>query len=394
MAILGAVIVAVLAAGVGIALSASAKPTGPASASAGQHGARQHGASQHKARTAGKAGHAAALTVASTTPGQHAQQVDGASPVQVDFSAPLADGSPMPTVSPAIPGTWKRLAGSAAVEFVPAQGFAQSTFVQVRIPGGPAGIRGKNGALLAASQVVYFHTGGYSAERLPQLLAELGYLPLTWTGTPGQSPPSLGDAAAQLAAAYAPPSGTFSWQPGYPAELQTFWDGGSTTGLIVHGAVMAFEADHNMTMDGDAGPQVWTALLAAADAGQTNQHGYTYAIASQQDPETLTVYHNGQVVLHTLANTGIPAAPTTVGTAPVYLRYQSQIMKGTNPDGTKYADQVYWVAYFRAGEAVHYFSRGSYGFRQSLGCVELPYAQAKFAWPYLTYGSLVTVTPL
>ena len=98
-------------------------------------------------------------------------------------------------------------------------------------------------------------------------------------------------------------------------------------------------------------------------------------------------------MLRTLANTGIQAAPTTLGTAPVYLRYYFQIMKGKNPDGTKYADPVYYVSYFRAGEAVHYFNRGSYGWPQSLGCVELPLSDAKKAYPYLTYGSLVTVAP-
>ena len=41
---------------------------------------------------------------------------------------------------------------------------------------------------------------------------------------------------------------------------------------------------------------------------------------------------------------------------------------------------------------MHQFSRWSYGSYQSLGCVELPWAAAKKAWPYLTYGSLVTVT--
>ncbi|HUC60219.1 MAG TPA: L,D-transpeptidase, partial [Streptosporangiaceae bacterium] len=82
-----------------------------------------------------------------------------------------------------------------------------------------------------------------------------------------------------------------------------------------------------------------------------------------------------------------------VGTNPVYIRYQSQIMKGTNPDGSQYADQVYWVSYFHAGEAVHYFPRYSYGSQQSLGCVELPYNEAKWLWPYMHYGTLVTVTP-
>jgi hypothetical protein len=68
-------------------------------------------------------------------------------------------------------------------------------------------------------------------------------------------------------------------------------------------------------------------------------------------------------------------------------------MKGLNPDGTKYADPVWYVSYFSSGEAVHYFPRGSYGFPQSLGCVELPWDSAAKAWPYLTYGSLVTVDP-
>ena len=49
------------------------------------------------------------------------------------------------------------------------------------------------------------------------------------------------------------------------------------------------------------------------------------------------------------------------------------------------------AAYFRNGEAVHYYPRGSYGFPQSLGCVELPLNEAKIAWPYLSYGSLVSV---
>ena len=75
----------------------------------------------------------------------------------------------------------------------------------------------------------------------------------------------------------------------------------------------------------------------------------------------------------------------------MYLRYSFQIMRGTNPDGSTYADPVSWVSYFRSGEAVHYFPRYSYGYPQSLGCVELPYAQAKYIWPYMTYGTLVTV---
>ena len=42
---------------------------------------------------------------------------------------------------------------------------------------------------------------------------------------------------------------------------------------------------------------------------------------------------------------------------------------------------------------MHYIARGSYGYPQSLGCVELPYSAAAAAYPYLPYGTLVTVTP-
>jgi peptidoglycan hydrolase-like protein with peptidoglycan-binding domain len=330
------------------------------------------------------------ITVTSLTPARHSLNVNGADPIRIVFSAPLAAGSPMPTVLPSVAGTWQRVSPDT-LEFVPAPGFPPQTRIRVIVPGGTAGVRSASGGLLAAKVVDRFWTGSYSTMRVEQLLAQLGYLPLTWTPAAGAQAPSATDASAQLSAAYDPPAGSFSWQPGYPAALVDQWQPGQTNEVLT-GAVMAFESDHDLTMDGIAGPEVWNALLAAVAAGQGNSHGYTYALASQANPETLTVWHNGKVILDTPANTGIPAAPTTVGTAPVYLKYSFQIMRGTNPDGTKYADPVSWVSYFRNGEAVHYFPRASYGWPQSLGCVELPYAQAKFIWPYLTYGTLVTVT--
>jgi L,D-transpeptidase catalytic domain len=119
--------------------------------------------------------------------------------------------------------------------------------------------------------------------------------------------------------------------------------------------------------------------------------GYTYALASQVDPETLTIWHDGRQVFRSLANTGIPAAPTANGTFPVYDKLPFQIMQGTNPGGSHYSDPVWYVSYFNGGDAVHYFPRPGYGYQQSLGCVELPWSSAAAAYPYLTYGSLVTV---
>ena len=375
---IGSAIVLLLVAGVWISLNhASAQP----SATAGN---------SHPGASASSQVPSGPLQLVSATPAGGTRGVAGTTTIKVQFSAPLAADSPLPTIKPRVAGNWQG-SGTSSLEFIPTSGFHQQSRVTVTIPGGPLGVRSAHDSLLGTSVKLHFRVGTYRTARLDQLLAQLGYLPLTWAPSAGATVPAATDAAGQLAAAYNPPAGSFTWKSGYPSELQNFWQDGAATGLIMKGAVMAFESDHGIAMDGVAGPQVWTALLRAVAAGQSNKHGYTYAIAREGNPETLTIWHNGHQVLRTLANTGIPAAPTTLGTAPVYLRYLFQIMKGKNPDGTKYADPVSYVSYFRSGEAVHFFNRGSYGWPQSLGCVELPLSDAKKAYPYLTYGSLVTV---
>jgi hypothetical protein len=146
-----------------------------------------------------------------------------------------------------------------------------------------------------------------------------------------------------------------------------------------------------MLPNADLTPALWTALFKAVRTGEANASGYTYALASKSLPESLTIWHNGREVFHSLANTGIPVAPTADGTFPVYQKFRFQIMRGTNPDGSSYSDPVSYVSYFNGGDAVHYFPRPGYGYQQSLGCVELPWNSAAAAYPYLTYGSLVTV---
>ena len=333
------------------------------------------------------------LRVVSVTPAAGAKGVNGAAPIRVRFSAPLAADTPMPALSPHIAGSWQ-VEGDTAV-FTPASGYFQNTHVTLKIPGGPAGMISVHkasvgtGGLLVSSVTQSFTTGSFSTLRLQQLLSQLGYLPLTWTpaSKAGITP---GNANAELSAAYQPPAGTFSWTGGYPPNLKDQWKAGSGNMLDV-GAVRAFESVTGLTMDGYAGHTVWSGLLSAVAKGERNPDGYTYALTSQALPETIKIWHNGRLVLHSAANTGIPASPTADGTFPVYLRYYFQIMRGTNPDGSQYADPVYYVSYFNGGDAVHYFSRGGYGYSQSLGCVELPWDAAKKAYPYLSYGSLVTV---
>ena len=337
---------------------------------------------------------AAGLHLVSMTPAAGTKGVNGTNAIRVQFSAPLAASSPLPTLSPSIPGQWA-VQGNTAV-FTPTVGYLENTRVTVNIPGGLAGVvsaagaKAGNGGTLGSNLSQSFTTGTFSTMRLQQLLAQLGYLPLTWTSTsaPAISP---ADAKAEVAAAYSAPAGTFTWQSGYPWSLTSQWQAGSGNILDV-GAIRAFESVSGLTMDGNAGQTVWSHLFTAVANGKNNPNGYTYALANQHYPENLTIWHNGQVVLKTAANTGIPESPTVDGTFPVYLKFYFSYMKGTNPDGSKYDDPVYYASYFNGGDAVHQFDRYSYGSYQSLGCVELPFDAAKQAYPYLTYGSLVTVT--
>jgi peptidoglycan hydrolase-like protein with peptidoglycan-binding domain len=330
--------------------------------------------------------------VMSMTPKPGDRRADGADPVQVTFSAPVAAGSPPPTMSPSVPGSWQSTGDT--LTFMPTVPFSPSTSVTVTVP---ATIRSTRGSLLAKPLTTRFTTEPFSNLALADLLGQLGYLPGSW------QQPNLGEQVSsklqstesglggELQLAYDPPPGSMTWDQGYPASLAGLW---STTSynVILKGAVMAFQSEHNMTINGVVNSALWNALFKARSRNQNNVNGYTYAVASKGSPETLTIWHNGAQVLKTLANTGIPSAPTVNGSFPVYERFLNTIMSGTNPDGSHYSDPVQYVSYFNGGDAVHYFPRGGYGYEQSLGCVELPFTQAQQAFPYLTYGSIVTVT--
>ena len=321
------------------------------------------------------------LRLLSVSPAAGSRGVDGADSITVPFNQPLPASAPLPRLSPAVAGAWQR-EGDAAV-FTPQPGIPAGTRETVMVSTGDGPVR--------SEQKFSFTTAAYSTLRLQELLAQLGYLPMSWAPAVGAAIPDQSP-AAQLAAAYQPPPGTFTWRHGYPSALHSFWRQGSAN-LLARGAITGFEADHGLATDGVAGPRVWAELLRAAETGAGNRHGYSYAIASQSIPETLTIWHDGRQVFSSAANTGISAAPTPVGTFPVYEKLPFQVMQGTNPDGSHYADPVQWVSYFEGGSAVHYIARGSYGYPQSLGCVELPYSAAAQAYPYLPYGTLVTVTP-
>jgi L,D-transpeptidase catalytic domain len=212
---------------------------------------------------------------------------------------------------------------------------------------------------------------------------------LSWT--PSATAIAPNEVAEQQAALFTPPAGTFTWTDrGWPGRLRRLWKEGAYT-VFTKGLVMSFEADHGLPPNGSVGPALWNSLLNALASNAVNTGGYNYALANKKAPESFTVWHDGRVVLRSQMNTGISDSPTPDGNFPVFTRLRNQVMKGTNPDGAKYADPVQFVAYFHDNDAVHYMSRADYGIPQSLGCIELPLADAAIAWPYLAYGTLVTV---
>ena len=235
--------------------------------------------------------------------------------------------------------------------FTPQPGIPAGTRETVTVSAGDGPVR--------SEQKFSFTTAAYSTLRLQELLAQLGYLPMSWA-------PAVGAAITTRARPRSSPRRTSRRRGRSPggtgtrAPLHSFWRQGSAN-LLDQGAITGFEADHGLTTDGVAGPRVWAELLRAAATGAGNRHGYSYAIASQSIPETLTIWHDGRQVFSSPANTGISDAPTPVGTFPVYEKLPFQVMQGTNPDGSHYADPVQWVSYFEGGAAVHYIARGSYG---------------------------------
>ena len=244
------------------------------------------------------------------------------------------------------------------------------------------------GRNLKNTRAVTWRVPPASPRRLIQLLADEGYLPVKFDG-----PAVAHTMRAQTAAAANPPEGEFRWRyPNTPSELKRQWKPESAN-VIVRGAIMMFQDEHGLTVDGLPGPDLWKALLKEALDERTEHAGYSYVyVHRDQRPQELTLWHNGKRIFSSPGNTGVPSAPTELGTFPVFEHLAETTMSGTNPDGSHYSDPgIKWVSYFNGGDALHAFDRASFGTPQSVGCVELPLASAAKIWHYTPIGTLVTI---
>ncbi len=319
-------------------------------------------------------------------------QITPTGQLTVNFSQPIKKANLAHwKVAPTTAGAWHRVSATEFA-FTPSapDGIGPGALAEVTIPGGSQGPQALTGSALEAPAVIKWTTAPGSVLRLQQLLALEGYLPVKWTAADSVANPTT---SYETSTIYNPPSGKFTWAyPNLPSQLAALWAPGQMS-VVTKGAIMQFEAVNGLPVDGIAGPEVWKTLIADRIAGRVNPHPYTYISVTETLPETLQLWVGNHLLMTTPTNTGIPVTPTYLGTFPIYERLAFQIMRGKNPNGVRYADPVYWIDYFKGGDAVHGFVRASYGFPQSLGCVEVPPAVSQTIYNTVNYGTLVTVNP-
>ncbi|MGH2831159.1 MAG: L,D-transpeptidase family protein [Solirubrobacteraceae bacterium] len=304
--------------------------------------------------------------------------------LRVRFNAPPAPGSPVPTITPAVAGSWSTSGDSQY--FKPASTLEPCSTYQLTIWAQSTAV---GHSQLGKRRMITLQVSCPSVRGLQQALARLGYLPYRVDAAHGRNSGGKPEARAQAARyAFSPPAARLV--PNVPHAPGLDY---GTIDTATRGALIVFQENHGLAPSGVPERATWTSLLAAEVLGHRDPQPYTFVTVSERIPETLEVHRGRNIAITSPANTGVAGAETALGTFAIYARYTSTTMSGTNPDGTHYEDPgVPWVNYFNGGDAVHGFPRGSYGTPQSNGCVELPIETAARVYPLLQIGYLVTVS--
>ena len=325
------------------------------------------------------------------TPGQTTRVVSLPAGEVTNATRPLRvvlSGAPDPqgrwaSLSPQVAGTWS--AQGDAMVFTPASTLAPcSQYTLVVWPGADA--IGEHP--LTRAVVRHLSVSCPPVAGLQEALARLGYL-----GARFRARYIFHERAGRIARrtaavdAYHPPRGALLPSPaGAPAAQLGVLD--ATT----RGALMVYQLDRGLEATGVADEATWERLLYDLTNYRRDPRPYTWVTVSEGSPEILEVHLGSHVAVRSLTNTGVPGAETQQGIFPIYARYVSTAMIGTDPDGESYDDPaVPWVNYFNGGDAVHGYPRASYGWPQSNGCVELPIGVAQTVYGFLSVGDIVEV---
>jgi peptidoglycan hydrolase-like protein with peptidoglycan-binding domain len=310
--------------------------------------------------------------------------VNGAEPLLVTLSAAPAADSPAPTLRPAVAGTWRTVGDSAV--FTPTSTLMPCSTYTLTVW---ANTIATGHSRLGKRRTIGLNVPCPSTAALQQSLARLGYMGASFHSlyavhiAAGRE--TRREAAVHM---FHPPRGVLVPDPSDAPAVET-----GRLDETTRGALTVYQSHHGLEPTGEPNYATWASLLAAETAYHRNPSPYTWVTVSESIPETLEVHRGHHVVLSTPANTGVPGAETAQGIFPIFSRFTSTTMTGTNPDGSHYSDPgVPWVNYFNGGDAVHGFPRGSYGTPQSNGCVELPIETAHTVFDMLQLGDIVVVS--
>ncbi len=309
---------------------------------------------------------------------------NGTKPLIVTLSGPVASNSPTPTLRPAVAGSWT-VSGDSEV-FTPASTLKPCESYELTVW---ADTTAAGYSRLGRRRTISLHVACPPIAGMQEALARLGYLgarlhPL-YTVHIAAGRETRAEAALH---AFDPPRGHLAPDPSDapPVEL-------GRLDATTRGAITVYQAIHGLPETGEPDAATWASVLSSEAAYRRDPDPYTWVSVTESLPETLKVHRGDRVVFTTPANTGVPGAATEQGIFPIYSRFVSTTMTGTDVDGTKYkVPDVPWVNYFNGGDAVHGYPRSSYGFPQSNGCVELPIEAAHTVFGMLRLGDIVWVT--
>jgi peptidoglycan hydrolase-like protein with peptidoglycan-binding domain len=308
---------------------------------------------------------------------------NGTDPLTVKLSGAPAPNSPVPTIRPAVAGTWSAVGGSEvftpASTLEPCSSYTLTVWAQTHASGAAGiGHRRTIGLNVACPPVA----------GLQQALARLGYLGARFHPRYSVHVHSGRETRREAASlAFHPPRGALAPDPSSAPAVDM-----GQLDETTRGALTVYQDDRGLEASGEPNRDTWASLLSAETAYRRDPISYTWVSVSESVPETLQVHRGDHVVFSTPVNTGVPGAETAQGIFPIYSRFVSTTMSGTDVDGTKYTvPDVPWVNYFNGGDAVHGYPRASYGFPQSNGCVELPIEAAHTVFGMLALGDIVEV---
>jgi peptidoglycan hydrolase-like protein with peptidoglycan-binding domain len=308
---------------------------------------------------------------------------NGTEPLAVTLSAPVSPTSPPPTLHPKVAGTWSIVADSEvftpASTLEPCSNYTLTVWSRTSASGHAA---------LGRRRTIGLNVACPPIAGLQQALARLGYLAARLRPLYDVHYPAGRETRAEAAAhAFHPPRGGLAPDPSSAPPVRMGQLDAST-----RGALTVYQSDRGLEATGEPDRVTWASLLSALSANRRDPHPATWVTVSESLPETLELHRGHRVLFRTPVNTGVPGAETERGIFPIYARYVSTTMSGTDVDGTKYVvPDVPWVNYFNGGDAVHGYPRASYGFPQSNGCVELPIEAAHTVFGMLAIGDVVDV---